>query len=200
MISSKSIYGRLVVIGCVLVIFSGCAAAPPRVPIKLDPSFSEMGIQTVALLPVIDRRVDKSYEIDLDKEIRNQAKKTLEKKGYAVLMPDTFAEGKAVELAEVVEMEVNDLALLGPRDARVIVLIYLEDILSSYKVLSYAFKIEATASMVSQEKQVELWRDKGIGRSGQGGLISGLTKGLDKSSAINTCINSMFYTLPAVPK
>jgi hypothetical protein len=181
-----------------LLILAGCTTTKPA--IKIDPSFSEMQIESLALLPVIDRRVDKSYEIDLENKVRLAAKEILEKKGYAVIMPATFAEGRNVDPAEAAAMGVNDLTSLGPADPKTIVLIYIEDILSSYKVLSYAFKIEATASIISKEKQSELWRNKAVGKSGQGGLISGITQGLDRSSAVGSCLGELFSNLPNVPK
>jgi hypothetical protein len=181
-----------------LLILAGCTTTKPA--IKLDPSFSEMQIESVALLPIIDRRVDKSYEIDLENKVRQAAKENLEKKGYTVIMPSTFVEGRNVDPAEVEAMGINDLASLGPPDSKAIVLIYIEDILSSYKVLSYAFKIEATASVISKEKQCELWRNKAVGKAGQGGLISGITQGLDRSSAIGACIGELFSNLPIAPK
>jgi hypothetical protein len=68
-----------------LVVLSACAAGKKgnvRIPVKLDSSFYELKKELVALLPVVDRRPDKSFQIDLEKEIRIPSKRILDKKGY----------------------------------------------------------------------------------------------------------------------
>ena len=76
------------IIVCILIFIVGCATS--RVPIKLDPSFSTMGIKKITLLPIVDRRIDKSVDIDFEQAIRNKAAKNLESKGYTVLLPESF--------------------------------------------------------------------------------------------------------------
>lgn len=180
------------------ILLGGCAT--PKVAIKLDPSFSSMEIKKIAVLPIVDRRKDKSYAIDLHSEIRVPSASYLVDKGYAAVMEKAFAEGRSVDTAEVAVMDSVQLAQLGPSNADAIVLIFIEDILSSYKVFSYAFKIEATACMISKKTGREVWRDKAIGSGGQGGLISGLTQGLDRSSALSACVSGLFETLPKFQK
>jgi hypothetical protein len=177
------------------VILGGCAT--PKVAIKLDPAFYSMGVKKIAVLPIVDRRKDKSYVMDFHADIRIPAANLLQEKGYAAMMAKNFAEGRTVDTAEVAVMDSSQLAKLGPAEVDAIVLIYIEDVLSSYKVMSYAFKIEATACMISKKTGLEVWRDKQIGSSGQGGLISGLTQGLDRSSAISSCVSGLFASLPA---
>ena len=57
-------------------------------------------------------------------------------------------------------------------------------------------KVEATGSLIHKSEKVELWRDKGIGTSGQAGLISGAFAGMDKRTALSICLNSMFASFP----
>jgi len=185
---------------CVSIIsLSGCAGVQ-KMPIKLDPNFNAKGIDTIVLMQIVDRRIDKKANIDLEKEIRIPTKKILEKKGYTVVMPDTFGEGMNVSANDVGEMGVEDLATLGPKDSKVLLFIYLEDVSESYIVLAYTFKIEATGSLIHKQEKIELWRDKGIGACGQGGLISGVFSGVDRAAAIEGCRDSMLVTLPKVAK
>ena len=180
---------------CIALGASGCGTVQ-KIPIKLDPNFVHKGIDTIMLMPVVDRRVDKSAKLDFEKGIRLPAKKILEKKGYTVIMPDTYLEGSNITADQVAEMNVDDLSGLGPKDSRALVFIYVEDVLDSYVVLAYTFKIEATGSLIYKEEKSELWRDKGIGAYGQGGLISGITSGLDKSVAVSQCLENIFVSLP----
>jgi len=189
-----------IVLLCVSVLLlSGCATVK-KIPIKLDPNFRAKSIDTIVLMPIVDRRIDKTAKIDLEKEVRIPAKKLLEKKGYTVIMPETFGEGINVNANDVGEMGVDDLSTLGPKDSKALLYIYIEDISESYIVLAYTFKIESTGSLIYKQEKVELWRDKGIGVSGQGGLISGVVSGLDRAEAISYSRENMFVTLPDVPK
>ena len=201
MIFKRNCFCFFVALSLFFFILGGCVRMVPpkieKIPITLDTSFSEMGITTISLLPVVDRRPDKSYDIDFDKDIREKVKEILEKKGYSVEIEDTFSA--EIDNEELAEMDVADLASLGPEDARAVLLIYIEDILSKYVVMAYTFKIEATASLISKEKQVELWRDKGIGKSGQGGLVS-IVPALFGPAGINDCINDMLDSFPNAPK
>ena len=185
----------IVLVISVALAASGCSTTQ-KIPIKLDPNFVRKGIDTVVLMPVVDRRAEKTAKIDFEKEVRLPAKKILEKKGYAVIMPNAYSEGSNITADQVAEMNVDDLSGLGPKDSRALLFIYVEDVLDSYVVLAYTFKIEATGSLIYKQEKSELWRDKGIGASGQGGLISGITSGMDKSVAISVCLENIFVTLP----
>lgn len=192
--SAKTV-SMLVLIVFISFISSGCATVQ-KLPIKLDPHFKERGIDTIVLMPVIDRRVDKKTKFDFEKDIRIPAQKALGKKGYTVIMANTFSEDASITPEQVAEMNVEELSILGPKDTRALLYIYVEDIMEEYIVLAYTFKIEATGSLIEKTEKLELWRDKGIGAYGQGGLISGVFSGMDKQVAISQCLDNMLVTLP----
>lgn len=181
-----------------LVLSSGCSTVP-KMPIKLDPSYSTKGIDTIVLMPVIDRRVDKKSKLDVENVIRIPVKKILVKKGYDVVMPSSFSETGSISADNVAEMNTDELSGLGPDNTRALLYIYVDDVLDDYIVLAYSYKIEATGSLIDKNDRIELWRDKGIGTSGQGGLISGVLAGLYQASAVSICLDDMFCTLPKCP-
>ena len=96
-------------------------------------------------------------------------------------------------------MDTGFIASLAAHDADAVAAVYVDDTLSSYKVLSYVFKIEATGTVVSKQDGTELWRDRGIGNQGQAGLISGVFAGMDRGFALDQCVGSLFSTLPKGP-
>lgn len=173
----------------------GCATVSKQ-PIKLDPNFDKRNIDKIVLMPVVDRRVDKKAGINLEKDIRLPAKKILENKGYAVEMPEHFMDGSDIGSDQVGEMNGSDLADLGPQASKTLLFIYLDDILENYAVIAYTVKIEETGSLIDKTDKTEVWRDKGIGSSGQAGLISGVFSGMDKNLAISNALNNMLDTLP----
>lgn len=187
--------GVLALVVFTVFIISGCSTVQ-KIPIKLDPHFKERGIDTIVLMPIVDRRVDKKGVVNLEKDLRLPAKKILEKRGYTVIMPDKFSEGGDISADNVAEMDIADLSGLGPKESRALLFIFVEDVIDEYVVLAYTFKIEATGSLIEKVEKVELWRDKGIGAYGQGGLISGITAGMDKACAVSACLENMLCTIP----
>lgn len=177
------------------LLVTGCAAT--RMPIVLDPSFAQRRIYTIAMLPVVDRRRDRSADIDLDHQLGNRAEKILKSKGYEVVKVSRAELSRDPYGPERIrEMDHEYIASLSHPDANAVLVIYADDILSNYKVMVYQFKIEATGTLVSKSDGKELWRDKGIGNSGQAGLISGLTQLWNRSMALDRCVNGMLSTLP----
>ena len=97
-------------IAFVLMVFcvSGCSTVQ-KLPIKLDPNFSNKGVNTIILMPVVDRRPEKSAKINFDKEILAPSKKILEKKGYAVTISDKYSEDSNISSEQVAEMTAEEL-------------------------------------------------------------------------------------------
>lgn len=177
------------------VFFVGCAG--PRTPIHLDPSFSKRQIDVITLLPIVDIRKDKSFEIDLEEKIRVPVQEILEEKGYSVTTPRIFAEGSQPSAEEISEMDVSELSMLGPSNSDFLLLVYVEDVSSTYAVISSTFKIETAATLIDRKGRSSLWRDKGVGSSGSGGLITSvLMKGLNRSFAISNSLDAMLSTFP----
>ena len=178
-----------------LLLLAGCATT--RMPIVLDSSFSDRQVATVALLPIVDRRRDRSFNVDLDNQLGARAEKLLKSKGYEVTkisLPEASDNPYGSE--RLLDMDTEYIASLGPPEADAVLAIYVDDVLSSYKVLVYEFKIEAIGTLVAKSDQKELWRDKGIGTQGQAGLISGIFQGWDRSMAMDLCVGGMFAGLP----
>ena len=174
---------------------AGCATTP-KIPIKLDPGYREKNISAIYLMPVVDRRIDKKGAIDPEKDIRLPSKAILEKKGYQVVLNADFKDGQSFTGEQLSEMETGDLAGLGPKEAKALLFIYLDDVLDSYAVITYNCKIEMTGSLIGKEEKIEWWRDKGVGESGQAGLISGVFAGMDKNQAIQNALYGLFAGLP----
>ena len=183
----------------VFVSLNGCAIAQ-KIPIKLDPNLSKKGIYTIVLMPIVDRRIDKSVGINLEIDIRKQVSQILKRKGYSVVMPGAFGDGLNITQDAVGEMGIEDLSALGPKDSEALLFIYLEDFFDKYTVMAYVVKMEATGSLIYKQERAELWRDKEISTYGQGGLISGLLSGSLKVSALEGCIDGVLVTLPKYTK
>jgi hypothetical protein len=179
---------------CVLV---ECAAKPP-VPIFVDPNLANMQFDNVTLLPVVDRRVDKSYELNLEGSIGDRVAKRLNKKGYAVDRPGAFSDTIQITPEEIAEMEPYELSTLGGGNSEYLFISYLDDA-SSKTALGYTFKMEATGILINRQNGAMLWKDKGIGSQGQGGMLGCMMSGVVKGEAMDACIDRMMATFPESP-
>ena len=185
---------RLKVIFCSLISASLVACAT-REPIFLASDLvAPQKIESIVLLPVVDRRLDRSYEIDLEDAIRDRARKALENKGYRIVLPATFNANGSLDSDYVAEMEDDALPALVPEGVDAAAIVYVEDILNDYKVFYYRFKIEISGTIVSTAGV--LWHDKATGSYGQGGLISGAFQEWDRFIVYDTAVNALFATWP----
>lgn len=194
--------GRRVVKSWVAVgvvgLIAGCAGAP-KVPIFVDPTFAALDIRMVTLLPIVDRRVDKSYEMDIESSIGNKVEAQLNKKGYTVARPGAFSDEEDVPNGAVAEMEPNEMTRLGGAGSDYLLVAYVDD-LSGKTALGYSFKTETSAVLVKRDSGALVWRDKGVGSAGQGGLIGCMMAGAVKGEALDMAVDGMMSSLPPVPK
>lgn len=182
----------------VTLLMVGCAGRVPRTPIYADPDLANIFFDTVTVLPVVDRRVDKSTDVNLEKNVRGKAVKALEKNGYSVLVAESFAEGIDIPNDEVAEMEVHELATLGSPDTGMMLILFMDDA-SGATALGYSFKSEMTALLLDKSRKAMIWKDKGVASQGQGGLLGCAMSGSIKSECLSACVNSMLESFPAGP-
>lgn len=178
---------------CLGILLSACASA--RVPLFLEPDFTNRKIDTIALMPIVDVRKDKTAaEIDPEADVRIQLEKLLTKRGYSVEMVSGFKYGAELLPDAITEMDEKELATLGPSESAHLLLFYLEDLSTSYVILAKTSKIEASIVLIDKARGQYLWRDKCVESVGQGGLISGLLP--IQGMAIEQCLSKMLSGLP----
>jgi hypothetical protein len=76
--------------------------------------------------------------------------------------------------------------------------VYLDDA-SSKTALGYSFKAENTALLLNKRSGAMLWKDKGIGSQGQGGLYGCLMSPMIKDDALSGSVTSMLASFPKAP-
>lgn len=183
----------------VVILFIGCAS-PTKNAILLDPAFHNKMAGKICVLPTVDLRIDKSTSIDMDGDIRKPFSDGLKDKGYEIDLLSTFGEKDDMPAEAVAEMSVDELYALGLEQSPSLLVLYLNDVSSNYVVMGYTYKVELTGVLLDKQTKTVLWKDKGIGSSGQGGLISGLMAPLIKAEALSSSVNSMLRSFPEKPK
>lgn len=180
---------------CAALALTNCGGK--RTPITLDPSFSELQIEEVALLPIVDRRVDKAVEIDFEAKIRSRAKGILEGKGYVVALPTSFGNVQDLDSAEIARMQEEDLFSLGPEQNNFIAVLYIEDLVRKHSLFKFQSKMEASAVLLDKAKRTVIWKDKGIASEGEGGILgAAIEAAVFSDDAIRSALRSLFSTLP----
>lgn len=189
----------IVFIGITLFCLSGCTA-PTKQAIQMDPAFQERVGTTLYVLPVIDARKDTSAKFNMESDIRKPVARRLRKKGYEVELLSNLGVGEGTPSAAVAEMSQEELCALGPQEAPSVLVLYLDDASSKYVVMGYTFKVEMTGLLLDKQRKMVLWKDRGIGTQGQGGLISGLMAPSVRSGALSSAVGGMLMSFPKKAK
>ncbi|MBU0985439.1 MAG: hypothetical protein KKA42_16315 [candidate division Zixibacteria bacterium] len=175
----------------------GCGGGP-KIPIYIDPDLDNMAFETVTLLPIIDRRVDKSEDFPVESSIGDKVDSWLNKKGYEVIRPGAFSDTLVIDNEGVVELEAHELAELGGSDTEYMLVVYLDDA-SGKTALGYSFKIEMTGLLLSKKTGALLWKDKGIASGGQGGLLGCMMSGAVRGDTMKKGVDLMLKSFPIAP-
>lgn len=163
---------------------------------QTDPRFQ--AIDQITIIPAVDLRVDKKDNINLDKVAKNAAG-TLKQKRYSTALSDS----KGVT-GEIAEEDLNDakpewVKRLGPVDARWVMVIGLADVHSKMTFGSTG-NAELTGFLFDKRDGSVVWKGKGVGQAGQGGLLGMAMKGAMSEAAIDSALVNLFSSIPKAPK
>jgi hypothetical protein len=188
---------RGILVACFILVavsMSGCATTKPA-DFVMD-GFDSAAVDSLAVLPVLDHRIDKKKQLKLDDWVMPIAKRSLKKLGYAY----SLEKDRSVLLGisqDDLEAPTNDfIASLPPSNARWILILSLEDSTSKMTFGSTG-NAEMSGYLFDKEIGQITWRNKEVGQAGQGGLIGMTMKGLMERSAIEMAAGQMFQALPS---
>jgi hypothetical protein len=173
-----------------MVLTAGCI---PPVPIYSDPGLASLRMDKITVLPAVDRRVDKSSKVDLEGGVRGRVVRSLKRKGYTVEAPQTFSGAREIPNAEVAEMETQELAGLGPQDARYLFVVYLDDA-CGVTAFGTSYKTEATGLLIEKSSAKVLWRDKAVTTDGI--TCWCIMAGINRGSVMQRCFYRMMASFP----
>ena len=75
---------RMAFVSALMLTFTACAGSLPPQAKYLHPEFSRAQIRTIALLPIVDARLDQTERIDLADYFLTPLREALAHKGYRV--------------------------------------------------------------------------------------------------------------------
>jgi len=147
----------------------GCGAT--HIPEYVNLNFKNNPSQTISLLPVIDKRPDKSEEIDFEKHVRNVFKEELEKKGYIVYLPIEFNSEPEITPEIATEMSEKEICKEVKSEGESILLFYVHDILCDSIVIRKDTKIHVACHLMESDGSKCLLRDTFNHSMVAGGLV-----------------------------
>ena len=176
----------------VLLLFFVASSFAKHVKAPPDPRF--LPIESIALLPVLDVRVDKKSSVDLQK-MRKQVASILRKKKYAVTEAENAGGAGEILEEDLQEAKPDWIKGLGPSDARWVMIVGLSDIATKI-TLGSTTNVEVMAFLYDKQTATLVWKNKGIGQAGQGGLVGIAMKGLSKGEAFSNALNNLLAAIP----
>jgi hypothetical protein len=180
---------------CILFIalISGCATTKPADFIMTG--FDCTTVDSVAVLPVLDQRIDKSKQLDLDDWVLPIAERSLKKLGYSYNIERDRSLLSNISQDDLEAATGNFIASLPPVGSRWTLVLALDDS-SSKMTFGSTGNAEMSGYLFDKKNGQLTWRNKELGRMGQGGLIGMMMKGMMERGAIEQATIQMFQTLP----
>lgn len=197
MLSKKRFFQTALLLLPFLTVAIFCA--PKLAPEYLSPQYEQLRPATVTLLPVVDCREETVGELNLETQVRRPVKNILEKKGYRVVMADFTTEEGPLSAKNILEMNFDELSQFGTVESDAIVIVYLTKFASHSKLdYCHEFIMEARVSMISKDRQIELWRDQTLRHVGLSGpSLPGPGAEVNPNIQRKNCIERLFASLPA---
>lgn len=180
------------VVGLVLVFLGGCATPPVKQAIFLHPHLNTKNVGSVTVVPVLDRRIDKSAELDLG-DVADQMKSLLEKKGYKSQLADKYGSEEIYDmtLTAINEADSSWAMKIGPRSARWILLVAVTE--AERKItLQATAHAEVVGYLYNQAIGERMWKDKGEGIASMGLLFSAVVD----DWAVEMAVDNMMKSFP----
>ena len=172
---------------------TGCAG--PKQALYRNPTFDAAAVSQVALLPIVDSRVDKGEAVDLEKGVREPIKSAIEKRGHSVQFAAGFGEVGTVADVDLQSPDAAWIRKLGTPEERYVMVVMLVDLRSKLTFGSTG-NAELSGYLFDRAEGVMLWHDKGIGRAGQGGLLGMAFKGTMAGEALDKAVDDLASSFP----
>jgi hypothetical protein len=184
--------GWIVLIAATL---AGCAARKPPATVPAAYPFSE--VRAVTLMPIVDSRSGEKARIDFEK-LRAQAEKQLTGKRYRVTLDADAASLADMNVDDINEMTPDLVRKTAPSEQRWVMILCLEDVATKITFGSTG-NAEMTGFLFDKQSGKLAWKNKGIGKAGQGGLAGMMMKGMMKGEALSAALTNLLLPVPEQP-
>jgi len=168
-----------------LIIIVGCSAQSPTYS-NLSDSQS-ITTSVVYIYPAIDIRQKQSKNVNLQ-NISKQLADGLSDKGLNTKLSTDFGN---VKQSEISSLSRDELYKIGPPDSNLILLVFLNDMMTDYKVVSYSINVEISGILLDKSKKSVLWRDRATGFAQSSGVTGILDSSKLRSDALYQAVTNL---------
>jgi len=153
-------------------------------------------IGAVAVMAAADDRVDRSIEVNLDAQLTDMTVSLMRDRGWDGRAATLPAAAAGMTLTELEHADAATIRRLATPVNRWVMVVGLVDVTTALTFGSTG-NAEVAGYLFDTEAGVLLWRDRGVGQVGQGGLLGmALIDNMDEA-AIATALEKMIAGLPA---
>ena len=177
---------------------TGCVSIQ-RQPITVDASAFEKSVEPIMIMPIIDARTDKSVSFDKGESDRVSARvlQRLRGLGYVAQTCDSWNSPSVVSSQQLSDMNTEELCHLLPTGTHSAIIINVDSIRDSYKVLVTSFSISGTFTLIDVSGRKAIWKDAASGEHGGGGVLDAAFAQIGKrSGAYDALVNTVFQSFP----
>lgn len=172
------------------------SAAKKKTKIPPDPKF--IAIQNISVLPIVDARAGKKTGVNMEK-LQGSVVNGLKRKHYVVGAASNSGEAGEIAIEDVDSANPPYLKKLGPSGERWVMVVFLEDVASKITFGSTG-NAELRGYLFDKDHGDLIWKGKGVGQAGQGGLMGMTMKGMMKGQALDAAVASLLADVPTLPK
>ena len=179
--------------GLLLLLVASCAGKP--LPDFMAADFEADVMDNIAVLSVVDHRIDTEKEVKLDKWTKPFVKKRMKKAGYDYAFEPAPEYVASVSVDGLEDEDPDMITALGPDNSRWVLLLVLHDA-SSKMTFGSSGAAEMTGYLFDKQEQKVVWRNKEFAEMSQGGLMGMALKGSMQRSAIEMATHQILAALP----
>jgi hypothetical protein len=174
----------------------GLVSCATPIPDQLLPGFTPAEVDHVAVLPVLDNRIERAKARDYQKwVIREEVEPSLKHKGYSFTIYTDPSLVASVTRPQLANPSPEWIARLEPKHERWILLVAVNDSTAKLTFGSTG-NAELQGFLFDKVRKSVVWREQAIGREGQGGLIGMTMIGVVERSAVEKAAKNVMASLP----
>jgi hypothetical protein len=177
-----------------LFLLSGCAPAL-KSAIHLDAQFDAKTVDPIFVLPAVDSRIDKESPIDLETQVRHAGVEILRARGYRAELGASAADAGEIIDEDLRSPQPAWVKSLAGDGARWIMIVELIDV-SSQLTFGSTGNAEVAGYLFDAEDGKLVWRDKGVGQAGQGGLLGMVVVAAMDDAALSAAMSNLLSSMP----
>lgn len=179
-----------------LFLLGGCAS--PQKAIYLAPTFEQVNVHTITILPIVDSRAQRQFEInesELQQIVNPVIGRGLIEKGYTVEFSKDISGIQCLKWGRSVNLNPDCLRSAGPPNPRWVLVLFLQDFQTR---TPYGGAVSAKMSGVLFDKAqgLLLWKDLEYARLSQRELVGSNMDTLMTKDVFQICTRKLIGSLP----